>query len=320
MKKTILVTGGAGFIGSHLVDQLVNRGDKVVVVDDFNNYYSPKIKENNLKTHRNKENFKLYRADIRKKNTLNNIFSKYKFDAVAHLAARAGVRPSILNPTLYTEVNVLGTINILELVKKHTVPQLVFASSSSVYGNLRKGVFKEIYKTDQQISPYGTTKKSGELFCQTYAHLYGIKITVLRLFTVYGPRNRPDMACYKFLNNILNDKPIVRFGKGNTSRDYTYIEDVINGMIRAIDKPFKFEIINLGNSSPVKLNKLIKEIEKVVHAKAKIIERPLQSGDVNSTCADIRKAKKILDYNPQKDLKKGLSLLLKWYKNNGLKK
>jgi len=313
--KKILITGGAGFIGSHLTEKLLERGDIVIVVDNFNRFYSPKRKSENLIRSKRSKKFFLQKADIRDKAALKSIFSKYSIDVVVHLAAMAGVRPSIENPKLYADVNVLGTVNVLEQIKDFGIKQLVFASSSSVYGNRSKGPFKESDETDEQISPYGATKKSGELLCHVYAHLYGIKTTSLRFFTVYGSRNRPDMACFKFVDAMMRNRPIMKFGKGVTGRDYTYIDDIVDGIVCTIDKPFDFEIINLGNSLPVKLNKLISTIEKAVGKKAKIKELPIQPGDVELTFANIDKANKLLDWKPKTKLKNGINNLIEWYKD-----
>lgn len=313
MPKTILVTGGAGFIGSHLVDRLMDRGENVVVVDNFNGFYSSRQKQRNIAEHKGRPSFFLHKVDIRDTNALREVFSMYRFDCVVHLAAMTGVRPSIEKPELYADVNVMGTLNLLEQIRNFSVPHLVFTSSSSVYGNRKKGPFRETDRTDEQVSVYGATKKAGELLCHTYAHLYGIKTTILRLFTVYGPRNRPDMACFKFVDALTKGKPILRFGKGNTGRDYTYVDDVVDGISAAVDMPFKFEIINLGNSSPVKLNKLIKTMEKAIKKPAKIKELPPQPGDVELTYADISKAKRLLNYSLKVKLRKGLMRLYAWY-------
>jgi len=312
-RQTILITGGAGFIGSHLVDRLIDRGDIVVVVDNLNRFYSPKQKRANIAHNLKGDRFYFQKADIRDRSRLQDIFSRYRFDCVVHLAAMAGVRPSIEKPLLYADVNVLGTLNILEQIRHFSVKQLVFASSSSVYGE-RSGPFRETDSTDEQISPYGATKKAGELLCQTYAHLYGIKTTVFRLFTVYGPRNRPDMACFRFMDALMKGRPITRFGKGDSGRDYTYVDDAVDGLIAALGKPFAFEILNVGNSSPVKLNTLIQTFEALTGKKARINELPLQPGDVSLTFADISKAKRLLGYSPSVPLQKGLERLYAWYR------
>lgn len=312
MPKTILVTGGAGFVGSHLVDKLLDRGNSVVVFDEFNDYYDPGVKRQNISKHTNNPNFKLCEKDIRDSASVNQTMEKHKPDCVVHLAARAGVRPSLADPKLYYDVNVMGTLNILEAMKKHKVPQLVFASSSSVYGNRSSGPFKESDNTDNQVSPYGASKKAGELLCHTYAHLYGIKTTCLRFFTVYGPRNRPDMACYLFTDAIVKGQPITMYGDGTTGRDYTFVDDTVAGIMAAIDNPFDFEIINLGNSSPVLLRDLVATIEAVTGNKASIKPKPKQPGDVELTFANITKAKSLLKWEPKVDLQMGLKALHAW--------
>ncbi|MFC1626926.1 SDR family NAD(P)-dependent oxidoreductase [Patescibacteria group bacterium] len=315
-KKTVLVTGCAGFIGSHLVKRLLNDGVKVVGIDNFNDYYSPKRKEKNIEEFKKNKNFCLYRQDITDIQGLEKIFQDSQIDVVVHLAARAGVRPSIKNPKLYEKVNVKGTKNILEMMKKFKINQLVMASSSSVYGEQEKIPFSETDVVDQQVSPYAKTKKQAEKLCLEYAKKYGIKTTVLRFFTVYGPKGRPDMAPYIFTERIFSNKTITRFGKGDTSRDYTYIDDIIEGVVRAIEKPFKFEIINLGNNKPIKLNQFIKLIEKLTDKQTKIIEQPRHPADVKRTYADIRKAKKLLGWEPKTDLETGMKNFIDWYKKS----
>jgi len=312
-QKTVLVTGGAGFIGSHLTEALIRANFTVVVVDNFNRFYSPSQKANNLSAVKNRPHFFLHRADIRDVNILKEIFSKYNFDCVIHLAAMAGVPPSLENPRLYADVNVIGTICLLERVKEFGIKHFIFGSSSSVYGDRQVGPFKESDSTDKQISPYGATKKAGELLCQVYAKLYHIQTTIIRFFTVYGPRNRPDMACFRFLDSLMKNHPLMRFGSGNSSRDYTFIDDVVEGIIAAVKKPFNFETINLGNSHPVVLNELISTLETVTGKKANINKLPAQPGDVNQTYADIKKAQSLLGYQPKVTLLKGISQLFDWY-------
>lgn len=316
MLETILVTGGAGFIGSHVVDNLLAKGTRVVVLDNFNNYYNPQIKRKNIHHNFSNPNFSLIEADILDHVMMDSIFSQYKPSAVIHLAARAGVRPSIADPTLYYQVNVSGTLHVLESMRKHKCTRLVFASSSSVYGNRGRGPFAETDSTDQQVSPYGATKKSGELLCQVYAHLYSINTVCLRFFTAYGPRNRPDMACFLFTHAIATSKPITQFGNGDTGRDYTYIDDIVAGVISALDADVSFDIVNLGNSSPVLLKELIATIEEIAGKKAIIESLPMQPGDVQLTFADITKAKKLLNFTPKTDLKTGLTNLYDWYQKN----
>jgi UDP-glucuronate 4-epimerase len=316
--NTLLVTGGAGFIGSGLIEKLLPT-HKVVCVDDFNDYYSPAWKEENISSFHGNKNFTLYRCDVRDLDNLTQIFKNHKIDKIVHLAARAGVRPSIKQPHLYEEVNVKGTLNLLELAKNFSVPQFIFASSSSVYGNQEKVPFSETDPVNEPVSPYAATKKSGEMLCYTYAHLYKIKTTCLRFFTVYGPKGRPDMAPYLFTEAALHDKPITKFGDGTTRRDYTYIDDIVEGIIKAIENPFDFEIINLGNNKPVTLNEFISTLEKATETKINLLTLPIQPGDVNQTYADIEKAKRLLNWEPKTSLEEGLKQFVSWYKVNRLK-
>lgn len=309
----ILVTGGAGFIGSHVCDALLAKGHSVICIDNFNDYYSPKTKEDNIGQNLDNLNFKLYRKDITYIDEMREIFQKESFDKVVHIAARAGVRPSIKDPLLYEETNIKGTLNLLELCKDFGIKHFIFASSSSVYGKNKKVPFSESDNVDKPISPYAATKKAGELMCYTYHHLYGINITCLRFFTVYGPRGRPDMAPYKFTKLIDEGKPIERYGDGTSKRDYTYIKDIVSGVLAAVDKEFGYEIINLGNSQTVMLNDFISVIEKCLGKKAEIIEKPMPAGDVPVTYADISKAKKILGYNPTTSIDEGIKEFIDWY-------
>ena len=312
----LLVTGCAGFIGSHVAEALLKRGDSIIGVDDLNDYYDVKKKEKNLEILKKHSEFTFYKEDIRNYKELKKIFDKEKPDKVVHIAARAGVRPSIKDPLLYQDVNVRGTLNLLDLAKDYKVKSFVFASSSSIYGNNKKIPFSETDNVDNPISPYAATKKAAELLCHTYHHLYNMKITCLRFFTVYGPRGRPDMAPYKFTKLIIEGKPIPRFGDGTTKRDYTYISDIVKGVVAAIDKELDFEIINLGNNKPVVLNEFIRVIEKATGKKAIIKEMPTQPGDVNITYADISKAQKLLGYKPETSIEQGMKKFVDWYKNN----
>jgi len=315
MIKTFLITGGAGFIGSHLIDNLINQGHKIICVDTFNDYYNPRIKENNTKHHLSNPNFKLYKVDIRDFKSLEEIFNKNKIDTIVHLAARGGVRPSLEQPVLYTEVNINGTVNLLELAKLHDIKKFIFASSSSVYGSQKKGPFTENMNISKPISPYAATKAAGEQLCHVYSHLYKIQINCLRFFTVYGPRQRPDLAIYKFSKLIINDKPIPVYGDGTTKRDYTYIDDIIQGIVAAIDyNKTPFEIFNLGESQTVQLNYLIELLEEDIGKKAIINRQSLQKGDVPLTFADISKAKKLLNYNPQTKIEEGIKKFVDWIK------
>ncbi len=314
-QESILVTGGAGFIGSHLCESLLENGFKVICADNFDDYYNPEFKEENIKKCLSNKNFKLYRADITDFGQVNDIFHKNKIDRIAHLAAKAGVRASIDNPQAYEEVNVKGTLNLLILSKQFKIKNFVFGSSSSVYGNSDKIPFSEDAKTDSPISPYAATKKSAELLCYTFSYLHGLNVTCLRLFTVYGPRGRPDMAPYKFTDLIYHEKEVPVYGNGKSKRDYTFVADIVAGITSALKKEFKFEIINLGNSSPVELNLLISLIEENIGKKAKIKRLPLQPGEVAITYSDISKAKKLLNWQPKVRINQGIKELVNWYKN-----
>ena len=300
--RTILVTGGAGFIGSSLIESILQEHN-IVCLDNFNDYYNPSWKEDNIQPFLNQKNFTLYKADICNFDDLKQIFINHRFDHIVHLAARAGVRPSIASPLLYEEVNVRGTLNLLELARQFQVPHFIFASSSSVYGNQEKIPFSETDPVNEPVSPYAATKKSGEMLCYTYAHLYKIKMTCLRFFTVYGPKGRPDMAPYLFTKALLNNEPIQKFGNGKSKRDYTYIDDIVAGIIKCIEKPFDFEVFNLGNNHPVTLNEFIETLESIIKTKANCISLPIQAGDVSVTYADIAKAKKLLSWEPKISLR-----------------
>lgn len=314
---TIIVTGGAGFIGSHTVKKLLEQKQKVICIDDFNAFYNPKFKEENIKRFTKNKNFTLHKVDICNIEKLEKIFQKSKIDTIIHLAARAGVRPSIQDPLLYYKVNTLGTVNLLELTKKYNIKNFIFSSSSSIYGNNKKIPFSENDNVDNPISPYAATKKSGELACHVYHELHNINVICLRFFTVYGPNGRPDMAPYKFTKLILEEKEIPMYGDGNTYRDYTYVDDIVSGIISSFNYLKRnndvYEIINLGNSDTVKLSYFIKIIEKETGKTAKIKQMPMQLGDVNKTYADLTKAKKLLKYNPKTRIEEGMANFIKWY-------
>jgi len=314
----ILVTGGAGFIGSHVCDKLLDEGNTVICVDDFNDYYDPKIKESNIKTCLSNRRFKLYRHDIRDSDKLKKIFEENRIKKIIHLAARAGVRASINNPKLYHEVNAGGTLNLLELAKKFKIDNFVFSSSSSVYGINKKVPFSENDEVNNQISPYAVTKRIGELLCNLYHKTYNLNITCLRLFTVYGPRNRPDMALYKFTQSIDKGEELIMFGDGNSERDYTYVDDAVSAIMSATKNKFGFEIINIGNSKRIGLRDFILTIENALGKKAKIRKMKLQEGDVPLTYAGISKAKKLLKYNPKMKFEEGIKNFVEWYKNMSL--
>lgn len=314
---TILLTGCAGFIGSHLLDKLLAQNQTVVGVDDFNDYYSPTQKLANIATHRENLRFRLIKKDICQL-TLNDLPSSFFLHpsslSVIHLAARAGVRSSIKEPLLYEKVNVGGTLNMLEIARKLKVEQFIYGSSSSVYGNSTPAPFREDAPCDQPISPYGATKRAGELLCRTYSSLYHLPMTVLRFFTVYGPRNRPDMAMLKFIDALAKGLSIDVYGD-STSRDYTFVDDIVDGIVKTLSAPglTGFGTFNLGNSSPVSLATLISVIQKVTGKKADIRHRPLPPGDVNQTYADITRAKDLLGWTPQTDIRAGIKLLWAWY-------
>ena len=310
----ILVTGGAGFIGSHLIERLLKEGHDIVCLDNFNDYYNSQIKRNNIKPFLRERNFNLVEADIRDKDTLKKIFEKYKFQKVIHLAAQAGVRLSLKQPNLYVDVNVNGTLNLLELSKEYKIKNFVFGSSSSVYGATKEIPFSEEGKL-KPISPYGVSKRAGELLCSTYNYLYHIPIIILRFFTVYGSRQRPDMAIHKFTKLIDEGKEICLYGNGETSRDYTYVSDIIEGIVFSLNTDFNHEIFNLGNSNPTDLSHLISLIEKNIGKSAKVRYLPEQLGDPSITFADISKSKRMLNYNPEVKIEEGIKKFIEWYKN-----
>ena len=319
LSKRFLITGGAGFIGSHLVDRLLNDDDveQITVVDDFNDFYEPDIKRANIRSHLTDPRYQLIEADIRDAKALEQSLASTQFDCIVHLAARAGVRPSLDQPRLYNETNVNGTLNLLELARQHGIKQFVFGSSSSVYGINAKVPFSEADPIRQPISPYAATKGAGELLCHTYSHLYGIRCVCLRFFTVYGPRQRPDLAIHKFARLISEGKPIPVFGDGTTRRDYTYVDDIIDGVVAAIDyDKTNYEVINLGESRTVELRELIALLEKELDAHAIIDRQPPQPGDVPQTFADITKARNLLGYNPQTQIEDGLRSFVVWFRGN----
>ena len=308
----ILVTGGAGFIGSHLVERLLADGHEVAIIDDFNDFYDPQIKRGNIAAVASE--ITVHQADLRYGRAVSEVFRHGRFDTVIHLAARAGVRPSINQPQLYYDTNVGGTLHLLEAARAVGIERLIFASSSSVYGLARTVPFSEDLHLTQTISPYAATKIAGEFLCSTYSHLYRMRIVALRFFTVYGPRQRPDLAIHKFARLISEGKPIPVFGDGSTARDYTYIDDIIQGVMAAVkyEGP-RFDVFNLGESETVQLRDLIAAIEDAVGRKAQINHLPEQPGDVPMTCADISKAKRLLGYNPTTPLAVGLPKFVDWY-------
>jgi UDP-glucuronate 4-epimerase len=316
--KEILITGGAGFIGSHLVDRLLSEGGwRVTVIDDFNDFYLPEIKRANIAGHLANPNYHLVEADIRDAKPIAELFAKTNFDVIAHLAARAGVRPSLSEPKLYADTNINGTLNLLELVREHGVKQFVFGSSSSVYGINTKVPFAEDDRIHQPISPYAATKAAGELICHTYSHLYDIRCICLRFFTVYGARQRPDLAIHKFSRLISEGKPIPVFGDGTMRRDYTYIDDIIQGVRAAIDYDrSKYEVFNLGESETTELSRLIELLEENLCVKAIIDRQPMQPGDVPATYADITKSRELLGYDPTTKITEGITKFVEWFRQS----
>jgi UDP-glucuronate 4-epimerase len=314
--NTILVTGGAGFIGSHLCERLLREGIHVICFDNFDSFYDPNIKIRNVDEIRKKspDHFELITGDIRSPEHLQEVFKKNRIDLVVHLAARAGVRPSIAEPLLYQDVNIRGTIVLLETCKEFGVKDFVFASSSSVYGENQRIPFSEGDLDIQPISPYGATKRAGELLCYSYHHLYGVNIACLRIFTAYGPRQRPEMAIHKFTRLIDQGEKIPIYGDGSSRRDYTYIDDLIDGILAVIHHPRGFEIYNLGESQTTTLKGLIQLIEKAMAKKAIIEMLEPQPGDVTSTYANITKAKRMLGYQPKVNMKEGIKRFVEWYK------
>src|SRR5437868_9143682 len=309
----ILVTGGAGFIGSHLVERLLALGHGVAILDDFNDFYDPRIKRGNIAAVKN--DVPVFQMDLRDNNAVRGVFHREKFDAIAHLAARAGVRPSIAQPQLYYDSNVNGTLHLLDAARTAGIERFIFASSSSVYGICKTVPFSEDFHLTQTISPYAATKIAGEFLSSTFSHLYQMRVVVLRFFTVYGPRQRPDLAIHKFTRRILRGQPIDQFGDGTTRRDYTYIDDIVQGVMAALRYDgTRFEIFNLGENETVQLKDLIAEIELVAGKKATINRLPEQAGDVPLTCADISKAARLLNYRPTTKLRDGLPRFVEWFR------
>jgi UDP-glucuronate 4-epimerase len=310
-----LITGGAGFIGSTLTERMLRDGHQVTIIDDFNTYYDPEIKQQNIANVR--ADITLVEGDIRDAILVERTFANGKFDQVIHIAARAGVRPSIQDPKLYFTTNIDGTFNLLDACRYHEVPRFSFASSSSVYGINKKVPFAEADPIERTISPYAATKLAGEQICSNYAHLFGIHCQCLRFFTVYGPRQRPDLAISKFTKRILAGEPIQQYGDGSTARDYTYIEDIINGIVAASKYDEKsFDIFNLGGSATTTLSELIALIENATGEKAIIEQIEEQPGDVPQTYADISKANKLLGYAPQTPIAEGIKSYVEWFKAN----
>jgi UDP-glucuronate 4-epimerase len=316
--RNVLVTGGAGFIGSHLIARLLSEGAwRVAVVDDFNDFYDPALKRRNVAAYEGRDDFRLYEADIRDRAAVERVFAEDGFDCVVHLAARAGVRPSLLEPVLYAETNINGTVNLLEAARARGVRQFVFGSSSSVYGENEKVPFAEDDPVTKPISPYAATKAAGELLCHTYSHLFGLRCVALRFFTVYGARQRPDLAIHKFARLISAGRALPVFGDGTTRRDYTYVDDIVAGVRAAMDyEASDYEVFNLGESRTVSLSELIALLEKELGRKASIDRQPAQPGDVPQTFADISKARRLLGYDPRTPIEDGIRRFVEWFKGS----
>jgi len=320
---TVLVTGGAGFIGSHLCDRLLKEGRNVLCLDNFNDFYDPMRKERNIAQAKQYPNFNLIRGDILDVGLLERIFSgscqepianSQQLEAIIHLAAMAGVRPSLASPMQYVDIDIKGTVNLLEKAKEYGIKQFIFGSSSSVYGARNDGPFSEEDATDVQVSPYATAKKAGELYCRTYANLYSIPTTVLRFFTVYGPRQRPEMAIHRFAKLMLIGEMVSMFGDGTSARDYTFIEDIVDGIIAAVERPFPFEIINLGSGRTVQLTEMVNTLSGVLGIEPRIDRLPEQLGDVPLTHADVSKAKELLGYEARTGFQEGIQRFVEWMK------
>ncbi|MBI5401173.1 MAG: GDP-mannose 4,6-dehydratase [Candidatus Yonathbacteria bacterium] len=319
--KTILVTGGAGFIGSNLIEVLLKRKwvGRVVCVDNLDPYYDPAFKKENIKPFLKNEKFKFYKTDIRDFDAMEKIFENEKPTFVVHLAAKANARASVKNPDEYYSVNIHGTLNLLELSRDIRVKKFIFISSSSVYGNTAKSPFSELSTTDFPLAPYGASKKAGEVFAYTYAHNFKIPIVCLRLFNAYGERQRPDLVIYKWVENILKGESIEMSGHGKRARDFTYVGDIVHAIELALKSGKEYEIFNIGNSKPVSLLVLLKHVEKVLGKKAVVITRPSHHASVESTYADIRKAKKVLGWEPEVSLEEGITRFANWLRNNRFK-
>ena len=314
MASHILVTGGAGFIGSHLTRRLLARGDRVTVLDDFNDFYDPARKRENVARFLPQPGYRLVEGDIRDEAKVDRLYAEGRFDAVVHLAARAGVRPSLNEPILYEDVNCIGTLRLLEAARRHGPEIFIFGSSSSVYGINEKVPFSEADEIDRPISPYATTKRTGELLCYNYHHLYGFRVACLRFFTVFGPGQRPEMAIHKFTDLLWRDRAVPVFGDGGSRRDYTYVDDIVDGLTAALDLAPGFEILNLGGAETTSLRDLVLWIAEELAVKPRIDYLPAQPGDVPITYADVSKAARILGYSPKVPIREGLRRFVSWYR------
>jgi len=311
--SAILVTGGAGFIGSHLAERLLSDRRRVIVLDAFDRFYDPAEKERNLRTAGKNAAFTLVRGDVRDRSAIEAAFAAGPVDAVVHLAARAGVRPSIEDPALYASVNLDGTVEVLEACRRHGVKRFVFGSSSSVYGNNAKVPFAEDDPVDHPISPYAATKRGGELLAHTYHHLFGLEVACLRFFTVYGPRQRPDLAIRKFTELLAAGGTIPVFGDGTSGRDYTYVDDIVEGIVRALDRASGFHVWNLGGSHPILLDALVARLARGLGVEARVERRPAQPGDVARTWADVSRARRDLGWAPSTTFDEGIDRFLTWF-------
>ncbi|HYU36188.1 MAG TPA: GDP-mannose 4,6-dehydratase [Thermoanaerobaculia bacterium] len=318
MGMHILVTGGAGFIGSHLTRRLLARGDRVTVLDDFNDFYDPALKRENIAAFVDDPNYLLLEGDIRDQQKVDDLFVEGKFDAVVHLAARAGVRPSLQQPILYEDVNCIGTLRLLEAARQHGPDLFLFGSSSSVYGINEKVPFAEDDEVNQPISPYATTKRAGELLCYNYHHLYGFRTACLRFFTVFGPAQRPEMAIHKFTDLLWNGKPVPMYGDGSSRRDYTYVDDIVDGLVATLELAPGFEILNLGGADTTSLEDLVHWIAEELAVEPRIDYLPAQPGDVPITYADVSKAARLLGYAPKVPIREGLRRFVAWYRERQL--
>jgi UDP-glucuronate 4-epimerase len=316
MGKHVLITGGAGFIGSHLTRYLLDRKDQVTALDNFNDFYDPSIKRRNVAEFVELPDYALVEGDIRDAELVDRLFADGQFDRVVHLAARAGVRPSLREPILYEDVNCIGTLRLLEAARAHGPKTFIFGSSSSVYGINTKTPFSESDEVNQPISPYATTKRSGELLCYNYHHLYGLEISCLRFFTVYGPAQRPEMAIHKFTDLLARGEAIPLFGDGTSRRDYTYIDDIVDGIVAAMDLSSDFEILNLGGAETTSLQELVTWIAEDLGVDLLIDRRPLQPGDVPITYADVSKAQRLLGYSPKVSIRDGVRRFVTWYRDH----
>ena len=331
MSRTILVTGAAGFIGSHTVQALATRGDRVVGLDNLNDYYDPARKRANLDEVRHaltqngsNEAFTFIQGDIRNRQTVEEIFLTHEIEGIVHLAAMAGVRVSIENPHLYCDVNINGTLHLLDAAvgriggRRSSPPIFVFASTSSVYGNAQVIPFTENDPCNRPLAPYAASKKAGELLGYSYHHSYGLPFTAVRFFTVYGPRGRSDMMAYKVLDNIFFGHDVPLYNSGNMHRDWTFVSDIVQGVVNAVDRPFGYEVVNLGRGEPVSLAEFVRVIEECVGQKANVVSAPMPEADVVSTCADISRARELLDYDPQVSVREGVSRFWSWYQKHVL--